>query len=164
MSSRAKARGASQCGTLGSGNHYVEVQVRRTTAADSFGGERAITAGCSTLAAARVIEQTHRPWQQCGLSDAFQAWHSALRCCCSCGPPTLLPLLFTAVMQVVDEVFNPTAAEVMGIGKKGTICIMVHSGSRGLGHQVSHMYAAAWAFMCCWWWLGPVRIIMRIVC
>lgn len=27
VSSRAKARGASQCGTLGSGNHYVEVQV-----------------------------------------------------------------------------------------------------------------------------------------
>lgn len=27
VSSRAKARGAAQCGTLGSGNHYVEVQV-----------------------------------------------------------------------------------------------------------------------------------------
>lgn len=30
VSSRAKARGASQCGTLGSGNHYVEVQVTPT--------------------------------------------------------------------------------------------------------------------------------------
>lgn len=27
VSDRAKARGAAQCGTLGSGNHYCEVQV-----------------------------------------------------------------------------------------------------------------------------------------
>ena len=28
VSSRAKTRGQNQCGTLGSGNHYCEVQVR----------------------------------------------------------------------------------------------------------------------------------------
>jgi len=39
-------------------------------------------------------------------------------------------------VQVVEEVFDPTAAEVMGIGQKGTVCVMIHSGSRGLGHQV----------------------------
>lgn len=31
VSSRAKARGAAQCGTLGSGNHYVEVQVGQSS-------------------------------------------------------------------------------------------------------------------------------------
>ncbi|WIA31617.1 hypothetical protein OEZ86_002502 [Tetradesmus obliquus] len=66
----AKARGAAQCGTLGSGNHYVEV-------------------------------------------------------------------------QVVDEVFDAEAASVMGLGKKGTVCIMIHSGSRGLGHQVCTDYLSA---------------------
>lgn len=40
-------------------------------------------------------------------------------------------------VQVVEEVFDPQAAEVMGIGQKGTVCIMIHSGSRGLGHQVT---------------------------
>eukprot|EP00877_Chromochloris_zofingiensis_P007057 jgi/Chrzof1/2604/Cz11g22050.t1 len=70
VSDRAKARGAAQCGTLGSGNHYCEV-------------------------------------------------------------------------QVVDEVYNQAAADVMGIGKVGTICVMIHSGSRGLGHQVCTDYLSA---------------------
>eukprot|EP01057_Protomagalhaensia_wolfi_P000460 Protomagalhaensia_wolfi_Nauph_80__459@NODE_1257_length_1628_cov_110_484581_g967_i0_p1_GENE_NODE_1257_length_1628_cov_110_484581_g967_i0NODE_1257_length_1628_cov_110_484581_g967_i0_p1_ORF_typecomplete_len516_score106_51RtcB/PF01139_17/1_1e142_NODE_1257_length_1628_cov_110_484581_g967_i0261549 len=40
-------------------------------------------------------------------------------------------------IQVVDEVYDVTAAKRMGIEKKGQICVMVHSGSRGLGHQVA---------------------------
>jgi hypothetical protein len=32
-------------------------------------------------------------------------------------------------------VFDAAAAAVMGLAK-GTICVMIHSGSRGLGHQV----------------------------
>ena len=39
-------------------------------------------------------------------------------------------------VQVVDEIFNPEAAEVMGLTRVGQVCIMIHSGSRGLGHQV----------------------------
>ena len=39
-------------------------------------------------------------------------------------------------MQVVDEVYDPAAASAMGLDEKGTIVIMIHSGSRGLGHQV----------------------------
>jgi tRNA-splicing ligase RtcB len=62
VSSRAKKRGLNQCGTLGSGNHYAEV-------------------------------------------------------------------------QVVDEIYDQKAAETMGL-KKGNVCVMIHSGSRGLGHQV----------------------------
>ncbi len=62
VSERALKRGASQCGTLGSGNHFLEV-------------------------------------------------------------------------QVVDTVFDEDAAQVMGL-KKDQVCVMIHSGSRGLGYQV----------------------------
>jgi tRNA-splicing ligase RtcB len=39
-------------------------------------------------------------------------------------------------VQVVDELFDPAAAEAMGIGGDGQIVVLIHSGSRGLGHQV----------------------------
>lgn len=38
-------------------------------------------------------------------------------------------------IQVVDEVVDPAAAEVMGL-VHGQVCVMIHSGSRGMGHQV----------------------------
>jgi len=38
-------------------------------------------------------------------------------------------------VQVVEEVVEPVAANVMGLFE-GQACVMVHSGSRGLGHQV----------------------------
>lgn len=41
-----------------------------------------------------------------------------------------------AEIQVVEEVFDKPAARKMGIDKVGQVCIMIHSGSRGLGHQV----------------------------
>jgi len=62
VSPRCKKRGLQQCGSLGAGNHYAEV-------------------------------------------------------------------------QVVEEVFDAEAAAVMGL-TKGTVVIMMHSGSRGLGHQI----------------------------
>jgi len=62
VSDRALQRGADQCGTLGSGNHFLEV-------------------------------------------------------------------------QVVDEIFDEPAATVMGL-QAGQVCVMIHSGSRGLGYQV----------------------------
>ena len=62
VSERALARGADQCGTLGSGNHFLEV-------------------------------------------------------------------------QVVDRVYDALAARVMGL-QAGQVCVMIHSGSRGLGYQV----------------------------
>eukprot|EP00891_Asterochloris_glomerata_P004151 jgi/Astpho2/4151/e_gw1.00063.70.1_t len=42
-----------------------------------------------------------------------------------------------AEIQVVDEVFDKAAARKMGIDQVGQVCIMIHSGSRGLGHQVA---------------------------
>lgn len=62
VSDHAKSRGSEQCGTLGSGNHFLEV-------------------------------------------------------------------------QVVEAIFDETAAAVMGL-EKDMVCVMIHSGSRGLGYQV----------------------------
>ncbi len=67
VSPRAKTRGAPQSGTLGSGNHFLEV-------------------------------------------------------------------------QVVDEIYDPAAARAFGIGEKGQVLMLIHTGSRGLGHQVCDDY------------------------
>uniref|UniRef100_A0AC35GF31 RNA-splicing ligase RtcB homolog n=1 Tax=Panagrolaimus sp. PS1159 TaxID=55785 RepID=A0AC35GF31_9BILA len=40
-------------------------------------------------------------------------------------------------VQVVDEIYDRHAAAKMGIEEKGQVCVMVHCGSRGLGHQVA---------------------------
>lgn len=66
VSERAKARGIKQLGTLGAGNHFLEI-------------------------------------------------------------------------QVIDEVFDEKVAKILGL-KKGQITIMIHCGSRGLGHQVASDY------------------------
>ncbi|MFC1643880.1 RtcB family protein [Candidatus Omnitrophota bacterium] len=42
-------------------------------------------------------------------------------------------------VQVVDEVYRQDIAEVFGI-KKGQITVMIHTGSRGFGHQVCTDY------------------------
>ncbi|MEA1959393.1 MAG: RtcB family protein [Chloroflexota bacterium] len=70
VSSKAKQRGAPQLGTLGAGNHFIEV-------------------------------------------------------------------------QVVDEIFDPNAAAVMGIERVGQALLLIHTGSRGLGHQVCDDYVKA---------------------
>jgi tRNA-splicing ligase RtcB len=40
-------------------------------------------------------------------------------------------------VQIVEEIFDQAAASQMGLGTLGQVCIMLHSGSRGLGHQVA---------------------------
>lgn len=40
-------------------------------------------------------------------------------------------------IQVVEEIFDKFSANRMGIDQVGQVCIMIHSGSRGLGHQVA---------------------------
>ncbi|KAJ7330166.1 hypothetical protein JRQ81_016340 [Phrynocephalus forsythii] len=42
-----------------------------------------------------------------------------------------------AEIQIVDDIYNDYAARKMGIDHKGQVCVMIHSGSRGLGHQVA---------------------------
>jgi tRNA-splicing ligase RtcB (3'-phosphate/5'-hydroxy nucleic acid ligase) len=38
-------------------------------------------------------------------------------------------------IQVVDEIYDPVAAQAMGITQVGQVTIMIHTGSRGFGHQ-----------------------------
>src|SRR5262245_23922940 len=42
-------------------------------------------------------------------------------------------------VQVVDEIYDGQAARAMGL-ELGRVCVFVHSGSRGLGHQVCQDY------------------------
>jgi tRNA-splicing ligase RtcB len=38
-------------------------------------------------------------------------------------------------LQVVEQISDPVAARVFGL-ERGRVCVMIHSGSRGLGHQI----------------------------
>ncbi|MBM4406501.1 MAG: RtcB family protein [Chloroflexi bacterium] len=67
VSDRARARGAPQLGTLGSGNHFLEV-------------------------------------------------------------------------QAVDEIYEPAIVAAMGITEPGQVTVLIHCGSRGLGHQICDDY------------------------
>jgi tRNA-splicing ligase RtcB len=40
-------------------------------------------------------------------------------------------------IQVVEEIYDEAAARCMGIDRVNQVCVMIHSGSRGLGHQVA---------------------------
>ena len=40
-------------------------------------------------------------------------------------------------IQVVEEIYDPYAARCMGIEQLEQVLVMIHSGSRGLGHQVA---------------------------
>eukprot|EP00629_Pelagomonadales_sp_RCC1024_P002922 CAMPEP_0119291590 /NCGR_PEP_ID=MMETSP1329-20130426/42692_1 /TAXON_ID=114041 /ORGANISM="Genus nov. species nov., Strain RCC1024" /LENGTH=499 /DNA_ID=CAMNT_0007292417 /DNA_START=169 /DNA_END=1665 /DNA_ORIENTATION=- len=42
-----------------------------------------------------------------------------------------------AEIQIVDEVYDEWAARRMGLDRVGSVAVMIHSGSRGLGHQVA---------------------------
>jgi tRNA-splicing ligase RtcB len=46
-------------------------------------------------------------------------------------------------IQEVNEIFDPVVAKAFGITKKGQVCIAIHCGSRGLGHQVASDYIKA---------------------
>ena len=67
VSDRARERGAPQLGTLGSGNHFLEI-------------------------------------------------------------------------QVVDEIYDPEVAKVFGVEEVGQVLVLIHTGSRGFGHQVCDDY------------------------
>lgn len=43
-------------------------------------------------------------------------------------------------VQVVDQIYNEEVAKAFGIEQEGQICVMIHTGSRGLGHQVCSDY------------------------
>ena len=43
-------------------------------------------------------------------------------------------------IQVVDKIYDPSIAKVLGITHEGQVTVMIHTGSRGLGHQVASDY------------------------
>ncbi len=43
-------------------------------------------------------------------------------------------------IQVVEEIYEPTVAEKLGVTAKGQVTVMVHTGSRGFGHQICDDY------------------------
>jgi tRNA-splicing ligase RtcB len=46
-------------------------------------------------------------------------------------------------IQVVDKIFDPEVARAFGITHEGQVTVMIHTGSRGLGHQVCSDYLRA---------------------
>ncbi|MHB2035461.1 MAG: RtcB family protein [Nitrososphaerales archaeon] len=43
-------------------------------------------------------------------------------------------------IESVNKVFDPVAAKAFGIGKEEQVCVLMHTGSRGLGHQICSDY------------------------
>ncbi len=43
-------------------------------------------------------------------------------------------------VQVVEHIYDATAAKALGIGQKGQIVATIHCGSRGFGHQIAEEY------------------------
>ncbi|MDR7420527.1 MAG: RtcB family protein [Armatimonadota bacterium] len=43
-------------------------------------------------------------------------------------------------VQIVDQIFDAAAARAMGIDDRGQVVVFIHTGSRGLGHQVCTDY------------------------
>lgn len=43
-------------------------------------------------------------------------------------------------VQRVDKIYDPEIAKVFGIEREGQVLVMIHTGSRGLGHQVCSDY------------------------
>jgi len=43
-------------------------------------------------------------------------------------------------IQKVDRIYDQRAAEALGIGRVGEVAIMIHTGSRGFGHQIATDY------------------------
>jgi len=43
-------------------------------------------------------------------------------------------------VQVVDKIFDRKVAEALGIYEEGQVTITIHTGSRGLGHQIASDY------------------------
>ena len=137
VSPRAKKRGLPQMGTLGAGNHYAEIQVCWWGGGVVQWGVQWGAVECSGVQWGRLLLTTPAsPPSRSSLPT------TSLDGCPPHTPPWLPLLLPTRVHiahtpQVVDEVFDSVAARKMGIDRVGQVCIMIHSGSRGLGHQVA---------------------------
>lgn len=85
------------------------------------------------LASQTDIEHTEAHGQLLGADPSLVSDHAMDRGAQQCG--TLGSGNHFLEVQVVDHIFDEDAARVMGL-EKDMICVMIHSGSRGLGYQV----------------------------
>lgn len=85
------------------------------------------------LASQTDLEHTEAHGQLLGAEPSLVSDHALDRGAQQCG--TLGSGNHFLEVQVVDHVFDEEAARVMGL-EKDMICVMIHSGSRGLGYQV----------------------------
>ena len=46
-------------------------------------------------------------------------------------------------VQKVDRIYDEAAASALGLRQVGQVCVMIHTGSRGFGHQIATDYIAA---------------------
>ncbi len=46
-------------------------------------------------------------------------------------------------IQKVDRIYDEVAAKALGLGPVGQVCVMVHTGSRGFGHQIATDHIAS---------------------
>jgi tRNA-splicing ligase RtcB (3'-phosphate/5'-hydroxy nucleic acid ligase) len=46
-------------------------------------------------------------------------------------------------VQAVDRIYDAPTAAQMGLSE-GLVCVMIHTGSRGLGHQTAPITSARW--------------------
>jgi len=85
------------------------------------------------LAQRRDIEYTEAMGRLDGADPGAVSDHALTRGADQCG--TLGSGNHFLEIQIVDHVFDEDAAQVMGL-EKDMVCVMIHSGSRGLGYQV----------------------------
>jgi tRNA-splicing ligase RtcB (3'-phosphate/5'-hydroxy nucleic acid ligase) len=85
------------------------------------------------LATPRDIEYTEAQGHLEGADPSLVSDHALTRGAEQCG--TLGSGNHFLEVQVVDHVFDEDGAQAMGL-EKDMVCVMIHSGSRGLGYQV----------------------------
>ena len=126
-------------GTLGAGNHYAEIQVGPLPLFLTCACQFDVNACWPERQATTLARSRHA---RLGLGECL--WGS--RPASQWGAASTVPPSFPCcpAWQVVDEVFDRVAARKMGIDQVGQVCIMIHSGSRGLGHQVGLAGMSGW--------------------
>jgi hypothetical protein len=129
VSARAKKRGLPQLGTLGAGNHYAEIQVRVHAGRPSPPRPNAVQRG--------PMRPETRRWLPLGWQELARVQAPRVNLTSRVLTRATRALSLSLSRQVIDRIFDRQAAAKMGLQWEGQVCVMIHSGSRGLGHQVA---------------------------
>jgi tRNA-splicing ligase RtcB len=96
-------------------NHYTKTQVGSTANLKSIESSGKLPFNMPEIISQRAIDRGHTQVGSLGGGNHF------------------------IEVQLVDEIYDEKAAAVFGL-KKGNIAIMIHTGSRGFGHQIASDY------------------------